>query len=71
MPGIEDGGEHVGPYAEDMQRVTGLGDGKSIKVQDALGLTMRAVQDVSRKVDRIAQQVGLGAYPGNRGMEVA
>ena len=51
--------------------MTGLGDGKSIKVQDALGLTMRAVQDVSRKVDRIAQQVGLGAYPGNRGMEVA
>ena len=71
MPGIEDGGEHVGPYAEDMQRVTGLGDGKSIKVQDALGLTMKAVQDVSRKVDRIAQQVGLGAYPGNRGMEAA
>lgn len=64
MPGIEDGGEHVGPYAEDMQRVTGLGDGKSIKVQDAIGLTMKAVQDVNKKVDRIAGMVGIGAFPG-------
>lgn len=70
MPGIEDGGEHVGPYAEDMQRVTGLGDGKSIKVQDAIGLTMKAVQDVNKKVDRIAEMVGIGAFPG-REMEVA
>lgn len=68
MPGIEDGGEHIGPYAEDMQRVTGLGDGKGIAVQDAIGLTMKAVQDVSKKVDRISQMVGLGAFPG-RAME--
>lgn len=71
MPGIEDGGEHIGPYAEDMQRVTGLGDGKTIQIQDVLGLTMRGLQDVNRKVDRIAQQVGLGAFPNARETEAA
>lgn len=71
QPGISDGGTHVGPYAEDMQRVTGLGDGKSIKVQDAIGLTMKAVQDVNKKVDRIAQQIGIGSFPGAREVEAA
>jgi hypothetical protein len=71
MPGIEDGGEHIGPYAEDMQRVTGLGDGKTIQIQDVLGLTMRGLQDVNRKVDRLAEQLGIGAFPGAHEMETA
>lgn len=71
MPGIEDGGEHIGPYAEDMQRVTGLGDGKTIQIQDVLGLTMRGLQDVNRKVDRLAEQLGIGAFPGARETEAA
>lgn len=54
--GIEDGGanRHVGPYAEDFQKATGTGDGTRIPLQDALGLTMGAVQEVADKVDALA-----------------
>jgi hypothetical protein len=52
-PGYADGGHHVGPYSEDFKRETGAGDGKSITYQDALGLTMKSVQDLSDKVDRL------------------
>lgn len=52
--GIEDGGEHIGPYAEDFHQATGKGDGKSIPVQDAIGVTMKAVQELSHKVDKLA-----------------
>lgn len=57
--GVADEGRHIGPYAEDFAAATGTGDGQTIKVQDALGVTMGAVkeldenvQDLSRKVDR-------------------
>lgn len=52
--GVEDGGEHIGPYAEDFHKATGKGDGKSIPVQDAIGVTMKAVQELSHKVDKLA-----------------
>lgn len=52
--GIADGAEHVGPYAEDFQAATGLGDGKSINIVDGIGLTMKAVQELSQKVDQVA-----------------
>lgn len=52
--GVADGGRHIGPYAEDFQRATGKGDGKSIPVVDAMGITMKAVQELSTKVDKIA-----------------
>jgi len=71
MPGIADGGPHVGPYAEDMKEATGTGDGKTIQAQDAIGLTMKAVQDLNAKVDRIEGMIGLGKFPGRREMEAA
>lgn len=51
-PGIADGGTHVGTYAENFRASTGQGDGKTIPLQDAIGVTMRAVQDLDRKLDR-------------------
>lgn len=54
-PGAGDGGRHVGPMAQDFQRETGLGDGRSIAVQDALGVTMGAVKELSAKVDKLAR----------------
>lgn len=57
--GVSDGGEHIGPYAEDFARVTGKGDGKMINMMDSLGLTMKAVQDLSKKVDRLSSS-GMG-----------
>lgn len=60
--GVEDGGaeSHVGPMAQDYQAATGRGDGKTINLQDAIGVTMQAVKDLSAKVDHIAEMIGLG-----------
>lgn len=58
-PGVEDEGRHIGTYAQDFQKATGKGDGKSIPVIDAIGITMKAVQDVSAKVDNLAKRVGV------------
>ena len=54
-PGHGDGGSHVGPYAEDFKRETGKGDGKRINLQDALGITMKAVQDLDDKVEAMSR----------------
>lgn len=59
-PGAGDEGRHVGTYAQDFQRATGKGDGKSINAIDAIGVTMKAVQDLSKKVDKVASAIGLG-----------
>lgn len=72
--GIADGGEarHVGPYAEDFQKATGLGDGKSISVIDAVGVNMGATQELAGQVERLEQkidQLGAGSRsksPGGR-----
>lgn len=59
-PGAGDEGRHVGPYAQDFQRETGRGNGRAIPAQDAIGITMKAVQDLAAKVDRMAETIGLG-----------
>lgn len=56
-PGQGDGGTHVGPYAEDFQRETGLGDGKTINVIDAVGVTMGAVKEIGDKMDRMERRI--------------
>lgn len=57
--GISDGGEHIGPYAEDFQKATGAGDGKTINLVDGMGITMKAVQELSEKVDKLAGSKGM------------
>ncbi|MBV7408770.1 tail fiber domain-containing protein [Maritimibacter sp. DP1N21-5] len=52
-PGMGDEGRHIGPYAEDFADATGKGDGRSIGIIDAVGVTMAAVKDLSRKVDQM------------------
>lgn len=54
--GIGDSGNHIGPYAEDFHAATGKGDGKSIPLQDMMGLTVKAVQELSKKVDKMQAQ---------------
>lgn len=51
--GIEDEGRHIGTYAEDFKREFGKGDGKRIPIQDAIGVTMKSVQELAEKVDRL------------------
>lgn len=59
--GVADEGEHVGPMAEDFQKATGKGDGTTIALQDAIGVTMKAVQELDEKVENMAASMpGLG-----------
>lgn len=51
--GVADGGNHVGPIAEDFQKATGVGDGKTIDMISAIGVTMGAVQQLADKVDAL------------------
>lgn len=57
-PGAGDGKEHVGPYAEDFKKATGLGDGRTISIIDALGVNMGATKELAKKVDDLATKVG-------------
>lgn len=59
-PGMGDGGHHVGPMAEDFARQTGRGDGTAIAAQDAIGIAMGAIKDLSKKVDRVVEAIGIG-----------
>jgi hypothetical protein len=62
--GAGDGGRHIGPYAQEFQRETGLGDGESINAQDAIGVTMGAVKDLDRTVRRLEARVSnMGERP--------
>ena len=54
--GKGDGGRHIGPYAEDFKKATGIGDGKSIDVVSMLGVTLGAVRQLDEKVSKIAGQ---------------
>jgi len=60
---------HIGPYAEDFKREFGVGDGKTINVVDALGVTMKAIQDLSDRVEKLAPQkkANGGAIKSHRG----
>lgn len=58
--GVADEGRHVGPYAQGFTAATGLGNGREIAVQDAIGVSLKAIQDLDDKVDRIVDAVGLG-----------
>lgn len=67
-PGAGDGGRHIGPYAQDFKRATGHGDGKTINVIDAIGVTMGAVKELAEKVDKISspKRRGIGPRPTER-----
>lgn len=49
--GQGDGQRHIGPYAEDFAKATGVGDGKSIDPISMMGLTLGAVRQLAEKVD--------------------
>lgn len=55
--GAGDGGRHVGPYAQEFQKETGLGDGRTIMAQDAIGVTMGAVKELSSDLRRLERKI--------------
>lgn len=55
--GVADGGQHIGPYAEDFQQATGMGDGKTINMIDAMGVGMKATQELDAKVEKLGKGI--------------
>lgn len=45
---------HIGPYAQDFQRETGMGDGRTIDMISSMGLMMKGIQELDDKVEQIA-----------------
>jgi hypothetical protein len=50
-------GTHIGPYAEDMQRITGMGDGKTIALSDMTGMALGAVKELAAKVAQLENAI--------------
>lgn len=51
--GVADGGEHIGTYAQDFAKATGLGNGKAISVIDAIGVLQGALKQTIEDVASI------------------
>lgn len=47
---------HVGTYAQDFHKATGLGDGRMIGVMDALGINLGALKELAAKVDKLERK---------------
>jgi hypothetical protein len=62
--GFQDDREHIGPYAEDFKREFGVGSGKEIDLRDALGVTMKAVQDLTQEVRGLRKANGGSIHKG-------
>jgi hypothetical protein len=48
---------HLGPYAEDMARLFGLGNGREIFLMDAIGLLMGGVKALTSRVKELEAQL--------------
>lgn len=55
-PGAGDGKRHIGPYAEDFQKATGRGDGKTIDLIDSIGITMAGVKELADEVSALKRR---------------
>lgn len=44
---------HVGPMAQDWNRATGLGDGRTISTVDAFGMLMAAIQALTKRIEQL------------------
>jgi hypothetical protein len=58
---FSDQDDHIGPYAEDFRDAFGVGDGKTISMIDAHGVTLGALQELAEKVDRLEAERSGGA----------
>lgn len=56
-PGVEDGGKHIGPYAEDMDKMgAGAKGGKAIDMISAMGLNLAASKGLSERVSALEKK---------------
>lgn len=60
-PGYADGGakSHTGTMSDHFAKATGRPDTGHIDVMDAIGVTMKAVQDLDKKIDKVGKASGI------------
>lgn len=58
--GAGDGGTHVGPYAEDFSKATGVGDGKALDPITMMGVTLGAVRQLDDKIQKMERGANKG-----------
>lgn len=64
----DDGGQpHTGPYAEDMHREFGVGDGTMLDPMDTAGIALRGVQALTNELAEIKAQLGIKRSGGSDG----
>lgn len=56
-------GHHVGPYAEDFERLFGIGDGEQIFLMDGIGIALAAIKHLAGRVQDLEKQVGGESIP--------
>ena len=61
--GKGDSGTHVGPYAEDFAKATGVGDGGSIDPITMMGVTLGAVRQLDEQVQKLTGAMGAVRKP--------
>jgi hypothetical protein len=49
--------QHIGPYAEDFRELFGVGDGTTIFLPDAIGVCLKAIQELTAKVQELEARV--------------
>jgi hypothetical protein len=57
--GLDDGRQHVGPMADDVQRSMGIGDGTAIPLQDMIGAHHAALNEVAQRLAKLEKQGGM------------
>lgn len=69
---LGDGGgkRHVGTYAGDFRKATGLGDGKTIPAVDAVGVNLGAVKELDENQQKLEKRLG-GIERGIKRLEKA
>lgn len=62
--GVEDSGEHIGPYAEDVAEEVGehaAPGGKVIDPISMMGLSLSAIKALDKKVEKLSKSISLGS----------
>ena len=53
LPGVEDGGTHIGPYAEDFHAAFGVGNPDRIHMADVSGICLLGIQELTDRVEAL------------------
>jgi hypothetical protein len=59
LDGVADGGEHIGTYAQDFAKATGVGDGHTIDVASVIGVLQGGLKEVIKTQERMERRAAM------------